>query len=270
MSLSSIKYFVIYLVVSIPLVVYGLGTDTSAKSVRMIVEEFYPGEQIRGEIAGIHTSLCNRYSVVVYVRTDKWYIHPFAAGGDGRSYGAVDPLCRWSIATVSRYPLPRELAVLLVDKGFDSPSTVFSLEQIPYHAIAIREWNEDVDSTGVLRAEILQGVEGESTRWGAGWLDLVVPKDFRGGDKIRLTIGGSAARIIVRFLPAGADPNNPAGFEGGILEVPDSRVVEVTLSQDHRNVVQISVHGGPNPWGRFPLGGSNGPASLLLVELFKK
>jgi len=114
------------------------------------------------------------------------------------------------------------------------------------------------------KEEIIQPLFGEigaSSRWGSGWLDLAAPTDFLKGDRIRLKIGGSASKILVRLLPKGQDPGTSIGLIGGTITVPEDRIVEVTLKYDRREIIQVSVHGGPNPWNR-PLGGGNGPATI--------
>lgn len=117
-----------------------------------------------------------------------------------------------------------------------------------------------------VHCEPLTGTPGASSRWGSGWLDLEKTTDFKQGDKLKLKIGGTAENIVVRLLSKGASPDNPTGIDGSKVTVPPNRIVEVTLREDHSNVIQISVHGGSNPWGMFQLGGGNGPATLLSAE----
>jgi|GEM_PF-2716847 len=117
-------------------------------------------------------------------------------------------------------------------------------------------------STGTVKAETLQGKIGMSPKWGSGWIDLARVTDFRQGDRIKLTIGGSAEKIGVRLLPRGASPDTPTGLEACPVDVPADGLVTIVLKQDHQNIVQMSVHGGPNPWGICPLGEENGPATL--------
>jgi len=107
---------------------------------------------------------------------------------------------------------------------------------------------------------------GSSGQFESGWCDLSRMTDFKRGDRVRLRIGGDARLILLRFLRKGSDPNAPSGFEGPPLRVPKERVIEVVLDGDHRETVQISVHGGPSPWGIVSLGGDNGPATLLGAE----
>jgi len=119
------------------------------------------------------------------------------------------------------------------------------------------------------RGEVLRGTFGASDHWGSGWLDLKSSKDFKKGDTLRIKVGGTAKKILVRLLARGEDPNLPVGILGAAREVPGNRTVEVKLDSDYKDIVQISVHGGPNPWGQFPLGGGNGPATIESVELVR-
>ncbi|MFZ0889549.1 MAG: hypothetical protein WA005_13930 [Candidatus Binataceae bacterium] len=122
-------------------------------------------------------------------------------------------------------------------------------------------------SSGFLCAETLTGNVGWSYQWGSAWLDLNKPTDFKRGDTIRLKIGGTANKVIVRFLAEGQAPDDPVGIEGGALPIQrGERTVDVTLQEDHLRTTQISVHGGINPWGLYPLGETNGPATILSAE----
>lgn len=113
----------------------------------------------------------------------------------------------------------------------------------------------------------LQGNFGASPEWGSAWIDLSLPTDFRKGDSLRLTLDGSAIRMLVRFLPLGVDPNQAVGILAGKpFEIPENKTVTLTLEEDHQRITQISVHGGPNPWGSFTLGAGNGPVTLRKVE----
>jgi len=119
--------------------------------------------------------------------------------------------------------------------------------------------------------EILMGTKDDSPRWYCGWLELNNPTDFSQSDKLELIIGGTAEKIKIRLLPKGSDPNTQTGILPKIYDVPkNNRVVLIQLESNRPNIVQISVHGGPNPWGKYPLGGSNGPATLEQVIVKRK
>ncbi len=125
---------------------------------------------------------------------------------------------------------------------------------------------EATSSSGQSRQwKSIKGSIGVSKKWGSGWIDLDKIMDFKKGDHLRLKIGGKARKAIVRFLEEGKDPNDPVGIDQ-IVTIPENRIVEIELKNEYHHVIQISIHGGPNPWGLYPLGGGNGPATLVSVE----
>lgn len=86
---------------------------------------------------------------------------------------------------------------------------------------------------------------------------------FRAGEQLRLTLGGSANRVLlglwsgVRDLTIFPEPLVP-------FVVPKSRRIEFTLLRDVE-LAGFSVHGGRSPFGQS-LGDQNGPASIMSVE----
>jgi hypothetical protein len=125
----------------------------------------------------------------------------------------------------------------------------------------------------ILRAQspgtTLRGTSESSPTWGSGWLNLTPPIDFRKGERLRLTLGGSATRVVVRLLPKDSQPDTTDGVIPSVMSVPKTRVIEVVIPNDSPQVKQISVHGGSNPWGQFPLGNKNGSATIVKAELLK-
>ena len=119
------------------------------------------------------------------------------------------------------------------------------------------------------RIIVLSGEYGSSPQWGSGWLNLSTPMNFTAGDTLRLKIGGTAKKVLVRLLPEGKFPDSSEGIIGNAISVPENRTIKIALKDNRYNIIQISVHGGPNPWGKFPLGGDNGPATLESVSLIK-
>jgi hypothetical protein len=125
--------------------------------------------------------------------------------------------------------------------------------------LALSMWATAVD------AERLGGTLGASAQYGSGWIDLQQPMDFLKGDRLRIMVGGNASRVVIRLLPKDKARDSSEGLLGAPVEVPKTRVVEVVLREDRLQVVQISVHGGPNPWGHFPMP-NNGSAAIQSVE----
>ncbi len=126
-------------------------------------------------------------------------------------------------------------------------------------------------SVVVEAAEVLMGDIEDSPRWGSGALVLDPPRNFSQGEKLELIIGGSAEKIKVRLLPKNKKPDTSAGVLPNFYEVPkDNRTVLIELKEDRLNIVQVSVHGGPKPWGKYSLGGNNGPATIEQVVVIGK
>ena len=87
-------------------------------------------------------------------------------------------------------------------------------------------------------AQTLAGPTGSSSQWGSGWLDLAPPVNFAKGEHLKLFIGGSAEKIVVRLLAKGNSPDSSVGVIPGVVNVPKSRIVEVTIPDDRKQVVQ--------------------------------
>ncbi len=116
----------------------------------------------------------------------------------------------------------------------------------------------------------LNGQLGASSEWGSGWLDLASATDFAKGDVLQFRIGGTAQKVLMRLLSKGHSPDSTDGILGDGIALPKNRIINIQLISPHKNIIQISVHGGPNPWGAYLLGGSNGPATLESVKLIRK
>ena len=114
-------------------------------------------------------------------------------------------------------------------------------------------------------AQPLDCTLGSSETDGNGWCDLPSPTTINADVCLNLEIGGTAQKVLVRILRRAEDPNKAVGILGGPIDVPTNRKVVVKLKKDYTNAIQISVHGGRNPWKR-QLGDKNGSADLQAVE----
>jgi len=105
----------------------------------------------------------------------------------------------------------------------------------------------------------------------SGWCDLNPPINLSQGTCLKLSIGGTAKKVLIRVLE---EKNNYSECVGlinncqgsNIHKVPNNRKIIVRLSSNYSNVKQISVHGGPRAW-EFELGRNNGPATLREVKI---
>jgi len=104
-------------------------TNPSIKILEIESDEF-----IKGKIEGVKPEDYSKYKVVVYVKTDKWYIHPYERGGPGKSYANIKEDGTWTIGTIKR-EFPADYAVaLLVRSDYLPPSNVENLGTIDYVA----------------------------------------------------------------------------------------------------------------------------------------
>ncbi|MBI4690820.1 MAG: hypothetical protein HY754_11250 [Nitrospirae bacterium] len=90
---------------------------------------------IKGKVEGLRPEEYANYKVIVYVKTDKWYIHPYERGGAGRSYANINQDGTWTIGTVKREFPADYVAALLVRSDYTPPSTVAILGTLDYIAI---------------------------------------------------------------------------------------------------------------------------------------
>jgi hypothetical protein len=96
------------------------------------IEEVMPNEKITGSVSGVADP--SQYKVVVYVKTDIWYIHPYL-----NSFAAISSDGSWEIGTVQRYPAPTILCAFLVEKDYKAPDSVMSNWDITYLAKDCRD-----------------------------------------------------------------------------------------------------------------------------------
>jgi hypothetical protein len=107
----------------------------SAEELSIKILEIVSDESIKGIIDGLNPAEYEKYKVVVYVKTDKWYIHPYERGGPGRSYATIKENGKWAIATVKREFFADYVAALVVRSDYQAPSTVYNLWTIEFLAI---------------------------------------------------------------------------------------------------------------------------------------
>lgn len=116
--------------------------------------------------------------------------------------------------------------------------------------------------------EALHGSAGKDAHWNSGWMDFTQPINLYKGDQLRLSVGGAASKVVVRFLD---DSRRADSVEGviGVFPVGPDRTIRITLDADYKGIQQISVHGGPNPWNLYDLGGGNGAATLSAAQILR-
>ncbi len=90
----------------------------------IVLESFEREREIHGRVEAIEPAQMQGYKVLVYVLTDKWYIHPYAENREGRGYAAIESDGSWRIRTVFRGYQAYRVAFLLVASDTYAPSSV--------------------------------------------------------------------------------------------------------------------------------------------------
>ncbi len=136
-------------------------------------------------------------------------------------------------------------------------------------AVCVAGLTAQVDKGAETKWEELKGETASAemcVKFNTGWIDLAEVVNFEKGDRLRITVGGPAVKVLVRLLPKGGGRGEETGVIGP-FDVPEAgRVVEVTVNEKRENIAQIYVHGGPNPWNHWPLGEKNGYPTLVKIE----
>ncbi len=120
---------VVRVIVLVGLITLISGSWVCAQMIR--VDEIQQNQTITGHVTGLSPQTYSDYKVIIYIQTDRWYIHPYAGQGGGLSWAAIGPAGRWRIKTVARKYKAQGMAVLLVKRNLPERSTVGNPNQIP-------------------------------------------------------------------------------------------------------------------------------------------
>lgn len=90
--------------------------------------------------------------------------------------------------------------------------------------------------------EALRGSAGKDVRWNSGWFDFAQPANFFKGDQLRLSVGGAATKVVVRFLDDPRRADSPEGVVG-VYSVGPDRSVRITLDSDYKGILNLCSWG---------------------------
>lgn len=85
---------------------------------------FQRGVFIKGKVSGLQPGQHEDLKVVVYVYTDKWYIHPYKSNDPGRGYAEIRDDGSWRISTKFWGHQAFMAAYLVVDKSWIPKSPI--------------------------------------------------------------------------------------------------------------------------------------------------
>ena len=107
--------------------------------VTVSIDEIVMNDHVSGKVSGLTENGTSDSKVVVYVKTNKWYVHPFAQGGVGKSFAIIKSDGSWTIETVRRDFAASAIAALLVQKDSRLPSQVTNVRTIPNRGVVVKE-----------------------------------------------------------------------------------------------------------------------------------
>lgn len=133
------------LFVMITAVILVTGTLTLSQQLSIAITDITANQRICGSVSGLSAKEYQNYKVIVYVHTDKWYIHPYAGQDEGKSWASIQPNGTWELQTVQREFKADKIAALLVKRNYPEPGTIENLERIQKTAILVKELRDTPD-----------------------------------------------------------------------------------------------------------------------------
>ena len=91
------------------------------KKSSVVVEEIVKDSHIKGHVTGIPADAYEKFKVVFYVKTNRWYVHPYVYNHDqepGYSFSNLDANGGFWVRTVRRQVPSKELAVVVVPRSY--------------------------------------------------------------------------------------------------------------------------------------------------------
>lgn len=92
--------------------------------IKIIMTNFQSNSYISGQVKGLSPTERENYKVLVYVLTNKWYIHPWAENIEERGFASIRDDGTWRIATVWRGYQAYCVAFLLTNRSTIPPPSV--------------------------------------------------------------------------------------------------------------------------------------------------
>ncbi|MBA2406146.1 MAG: hypothetical protein H0V66_15330 [Bdellovibrionales bacterium] len=105
----------------------------ACQTTEVAVDSITANEYITGHITGLPTEAYEKFKVVFYVKTNRWYVHPYAyyeGQDEGYSYSNLNANGQFKVRTIKRAVPSKELAVVLVPKAYKIRSQKWTLNPI--------------------------------------------------------------------------------------------------------------------------------------------
>jgi hypothetical protein len=95
--------------------------DYACKATQVSIDSIVANQHIAGHVSGLPLEAYKKFKVVFYVKTNVWYVHPYAyyqGQEEGYSYANLKSDGTFRIQTLRRAVPAKELAVVLVPQPF--------------------------------------------------------------------------------------------------------------------------------------------------------
>lgn len=91
------------------------------RTTKVTVDEIVKNSHIKGRVQGLPTEAYEKFKVVFYVKTNRWYVHPYTwheGQEEGYSYSNLNERGEFKVKTVRRDVPSRKLAAVVVPKNY--------------------------------------------------------------------------------------------------------------------------------------------------------
>lgn len=89
----------------------------ACKTVEVNVESIVRDEWIEGQVKGLPEEAFDKFKMIFYVKTNRWYVHPFEGADEGQTYAYLNEQGEFKIRTVKREITSKQLAAVLVPRA---------------------------------------------------------------------------------------------------------------------------------------------------------
>lgn len=91
------------------------------RSTEVTVDEIVKNSHIKGHVTGLPTDAYDKFKVVFYVKTNRWYVHPYTyyeGQEEGYSYSNLNASGEFHVRTLRRDVPSKQMAVVVVPKSY--------------------------------------------------------------------------------------------------------------------------------------------------------
>ena len=106
---------------------------SECKSSEVIIDELVRDSHIKGHVTNLPPEAYDKFKVVFYVKTNRWYVHPYLyypGQEPGYSYSLINSNGEFEIKTLRRQVPSKAMAVVVVPKDYKIRPQKFLLKPL--------------------------------------------------------------------------------------------------------------------------------------------